>query len=221
MDRPFWKQFGYNVLRVFARTVGILVFRLRCYGREHEPPSGGALICANHQSYFDPVVVGLCFERRLNYLARKSLFRMPLFRWLIEYLDAIPIDRDGFGLEGIKETLRRLRRGEMVLIFPEGTRTRDGYVQPIKPGFCSLARRGKVPLIPVGFDGPYDAWPRSALLPRAAKVQITIGQPITPEEIQELSDEQLIAELQKRMEDCFQQSHRRRQSGRVAASSPG
>ena len=98
-------------------------------GRETLPEEGALLVCCNHQSHFDPVVVGLARDRRLNFLARDKLFALAPFRWLIQSLDAIPIDREGVGLAGIKETLKRLKRGEMVVVFPEGTRTDDGSVE--------------------------------------------------------------------------------------------
>src|SRR6185369_4246968 len=95
-------------------------------------------------------------------------------------LDAIPIDRDGLGLAGLKETLKRLKRGEMVLIFPEGTRTPDGQVAPLKPGFCAIARRANVPLVPVAIDGAFDAWPRFSPVPRPATIHVEFGPPIEP-----------------------------------------
>ena len=124
--------------------LAVVVFRIRCFGREHVPPSGGGLVMSNHQSNMDPVLVGLATNRRLNYLARETLFAFAPFRWLIKSLDAIAIDREGLGLAGLKETLRRLKRGELVLIFPEGTRTRDGEIAPLKSGFCAVARRIRV-----------------------------------------------------------------------------
>jgi 1-acyl-sn-glycerol-3-phosphate acyltransferase len=204
-QRSFVKRFGYNILHLLCRLVGVIFFRVRVKGRENQL-TGGALICSNHQSFFDPVLVGLAFEDRMNYLARKTLFKFPPFRWLIEYLDAIPIDRTGMGLQGIKETLRRLKRSEMVLIFPEGTRTRDGSVGRLKPGFVALARRGKRPLIPVGLDGAYDAWPRNSTLPQLSSIHICIGEPITVEEIEQWSDEEVVAELERRIRECHQQA---------------
>lgn len=201
--RPLYKRSGYNFLQMLCRLTAILLLRVRGIDRENVPVQGGALVCSNHQSFFDPVLVGVVFNRRLNYLARKSLFRFAPFRWLIEFLDAIPIERDGFGIGGIKETLKRLKAGEMVLIFPEGTRTRDGSISALKPGFISLARRSKTPLLPVAMDGAYDAWPRNAKLPRPSKVVVCVGEPIDQEQIQQLDDDQLIQELDRRIHGCY------------------
>jgi 1-acyl-sn-glycerol-3-phosphate acyltransferase len=220
MQRPLYKRLGYGACQLLARLAGTALFRVRVLGRENVPATAGGLVCANHQSYFDPVLVGLAIDRRLNYLARDSLFRNLLFKWLIEFLDAIPIDRDRSGFAGLKETLKRLKQDELVLIFPEGTRTRDGSLQSLKPGFCSVARRSKRPLIPVGLDGSFQAWPRSSPLPRLSTLAVVIGEPIMPQLIASLSDEELVTELQRHIAECFQQARELRQACRRATSSP-
>ena len=123
------------------------------------------LVVSNHQSHLDPPLVGVACPRRLNCLARETLFHFAPFRWLINSLDAIPIDREGLGLAGIKESLRRLKRGEMVTIFPEGTRTGDGEIGPFLPGFTALAVRGKAAILPVAIEGAFVAWPRGGSRP--------------------------------------------------------
>ena len=208
LRRTRLQRLGYDLFRIVARLIGVVVFRLRCEGRPHYPTQGGGLVCSNHQSFLDPVLVGLTCDRRLNYLARASLFDAQPLRSLIQFLDAIPIDRDGLGLAGLKETLRRLRQGEFVLIFPEGTRTGDGNVRPLKPGFCAVARRGRVPLIPVGIAGAFEAWPRKEKLPRPAPIRVVIGQPIKPEEFETWTDNQLVAELEQRIRDCHARAAR-------------
>ena len=210
-QRSWTKRLGYHVIRTLSRVTGVLLFRLRIEGREHIPADGGVLVCSNHQSYFDPVIVGLCSDRRLNYLARDTLFRKALFRWLIEFLDAIPIDRDGMGIGGLKETLRRLKREEMVLIFPEGTRTTTGEVSPLKPGFCALARRGKIQLLPVAIDGAFQAWPKGSLLPRRSRICVKIAAPITPEETAAMTDDELVADLESRIRECHHNARLQRQ----------
>ena len=183
------------------------------------PPEGPVLVCSNHQSHLDPVLVGLVFGRRLNFVARKSLFKFPPFRWLIQFLDAIPIDRGGMGLEGIKESIRRLRRGEAVLIFPEGTRTSDGEVADLKPGFCALARRTKATLLPVAIDGAYQAWPKNGWLIRLCRIQVGVGEPIRFEDYEQTDDRQLVQDLQQRILSCH--SHlRNRQVGATTAPGP-
>lgn len=205
-QRPLAQRLGYAALRTVSRLVVTVVFRMRCKGRERIPADGPLLVCANHQSFLDPIIVGLAFDRRLNYLARLTLFRFAPFRLLIQFLDAIPLDRDGLGLAGLRESIRRIKRGEAVLLFPEGTRTPDGSLLPLQPGFCALARRGNVALLPIGFDGAFEAWPRTAKLPRASTIHLCIGEPLSPAEIRDLDDKSLIREVERRMCACYEQA---------------
>lgn len=208
MARPLWKSSGYQLTKTLFWLIARTFFCFRWKGREHFPQTGGALICSNHQSFFDPALIGICFRTQLNYLARQSLFRSPVFGGICRYLDAIPIDRDGVGLSGFKETLRRLRSGEMVVVFPEGTRTLDGLVGEFKPGICALVRRGKVPILPAAVDGAYDAWPRTRRFPRLTRLRTCFGPVLTCEEIERLTDEELIAEIRRRIIDCHRAARR-------------
>ena len=205
-----FQRFGYSVARSLCRLVGVTVFQVRCFGHQHVPSEGGVLICSNHQSYLDPILVGLGFRRHCNYLARDTLFRFGPFGWLIGFVNAIPIDREGGGIRGLKETLKRLKHDQMVLIFPEGTRSQDGNIAPLKPGFLVLARRGRVPLLPVALDGAFEAWPRKALLPRPSVVRVCIGEPISTESAATMNDEQLLAEVESRIRACHAEARRRR-----------
>jgi 1-acyl-sn-glycerol-3-phosphate acyltransferase len=159
----------------------------------------------------DPVLIGLACDRRLNYLARQGLFRVPVLGALIRYYDAIPIDREATGIGGLKETLRRLRRGEMVLIFPEGTRTPDGSLLPLLPGVYAVAHRSRSWLLPVAVAGGFEAWPRHRHLPRPAPIAIQFGAPIPPDVVQSMSQDELLSELQRRIADCWQRAEQLRQ----------
>lgn len=214
LRRSFTQCLVYDLARVLARLVAVGLYGLRVVGREHWPAEGGALICANHQSMFDPPLVGLTCPRRLYYLARKTLFDVPILSPLIRFFDAIPIDRDGMGLAGLKETLRRVRAGEMVLLFPEGTRTRDGEVGPLKPGLLLVVRRSGVPLVPVGIDGAYQAWPRTQRLPRLGRIAVVIRPPIPAAEVAQLADEAVLARLAQEIRLAHAEARRLRQMGR-------
>ena len=158
-QRSLPSRLWYGLLQRGLQLLAVVVYRVRYSGRQNIPTEGGVLVVSNHQSHLDPPLVGIGVPRRLNYLARETLFSFAPFRWLIGSVDAIPIDRDGIGLGGIKEALRRLKRGEMVLIFPEGTRTRDGEIAPFRPGFTALA---------VSSQGPSCPWPSRSVSGLAA-----------------------------------------------------
>ncbi len=202
-----WHEF----LKFVARIVAVTVFQIRCRGRQFLPRSGGGLVLSNHQSNLDPILIGLGCSRRLNYVARQTLFRFAPLRWLLNSLDTIPIDREGSGFGGLKETLKRLKRGELVLLFPEGTRSPDGEVHAMKPGFCAIAKRSGVPLIPMALDGAFEAWPRHRTIPRRTVVHVEFGESITPADVERMSDDELVREVERRIRLCHESTRRTRQ----------
>ena len=202
--RSWLQRAVYDFSRVSVRWIGRLLFRLKFLGSDNFPEQGGVLICSNHQSFLDPIFAGAMCHRRLNYLAREDLFNSRWFGGLIRFYDAIPVRRDGMSIAGLKETLRRLRRQEMVLIFPEGTRTEDGEIQPLKAGFCVLARKTGVPLVPLAIAGAFHVWPKGCRLPRPARVCMAAGRPISAEQVATMDDAELVELLGERLRECFQ-----------------
>lgn len=148
----------YRGLYAVASIVGTL-FPIRTSGVRAIPRHGGVLILANHTSYMDPPLVGLTMGRSTSYVARSNLFGWTPFRWLITSLNAIPIDQDGFARQGLRETIRRLEAGKAVVLFPEGTRTRDGRLAPLRPGVLLLLRRTNVPVVLAGISGAFESMP--------------------------------------------------------------
>jgi 1-acyl-sn-glycerol-3-phosphate acyltransferase len=177
-----------------------VLFRYRFSGRPHVPLSGPVLLVANHQSNLDPVLVGLACPRQLKYLARVGLFFWP-FSWWIRALGAVPIDRDS-ALSGIKTTLKLLKEGNAVVVFPEGSRTYDGFMSPLLPGFCVLARRSGATIVPVAIDGAFEALPRGAAIPRPHRITLAFAPKITKEQYSQMSDEQLTQLVTQRLRDA-------------------
>ena len=181
----------------------MVLYRIRVHGLENYPAYDGALICANHQSNLDPLVIGVSCLRPVNFLAKQSLFRPGLGGWFIRANDAIPIDRAGAGIAGMKETLRRLKKSESVAIFPEGARSLDGELQDLKQGFCALARRTSATLVPVGIEGTFNALPPDCIIPRLGRIHLVFGPVIEADEYEDLDDNELTELLQQRIADCF------------------
>lgn len=199
--RPWHARAFYRVSHMIVSLLFAMYFRLRIAGRQNIPP-GSMLVCCNHQSHLDPVLVGLACRDPMTYLARDTLFK-GLFGKLIVYLGAVPIQRDGLGLAGVKRTFERLKVGEKVLIFPEGTRTPDGQLQPFKGGLALLARRAKVPLLPLAIAGAYEAWPKGKSFPAPRTLQVVVGQLIPLEVVQTLDDAQLTELLTREVTACW------------------
>jgi 1-acyl-sn-glycerol-3-phosphate acyltransferase len=184
-----------------AMTLG---FSLRTEGRGNMPARGPVLVIANHQSYLDPLLVGLAVHRHLCYLARKSLFKKPEFARLIRSFNAVPIDQEGVGKEGLKTILHQLRLDQAVLIFPEGERTETGMMNELRPGVHLLIRRSEVPLLPVGIAGAFDAWPRTRRYPLPAPlflpagkntIAVSVGKPLDGRKYSDMPRDQALKEL--------------------------
>jgi 1-acyl-sn-glycerol-3-phosphate acyltransferase len=197
----------------------IFGFRLRVAGGRHIPRQGPALLIANHQSFFDPVLVGLAAPRPLRYLARKTLFRHPKFTALIRSLGAVPIDQEGLGKEGLQTILEQLKAGQAVLVFPEGHRTADGKMLPLMAGVQLLIRRARVPVVPVGIAGAFDAWPRRSRLPGPTPlflptsrggIAVAVGRPLEAAALAELPRDRLLRELAAELQRVHEQAERLR-----------
>jgi len=204
-QRSLPNRLWYRFLQSLLQLLGVLAFRVRYVGIRNIPPQGGVLVVSNHQSALDPPLVGMASPRRMNYLARDTLFRFGPFRWLIRSLDAIPVDREGLGLGGLKESLRRLKRGELVLIFPEGTRTEDGEIAAFLPGFTALAVRSRAAILPAAVEGAFAAWPRRCKFPRLGRIHVCYGRPILSGQIEGYSQRELLAEVERRVRQCHAQ----------------
>lgn len=194
-DTVFWSSFAFF-------TFG---FSIRRGGWKNMPRTGPVLVLANHQSMFDPVTVGLSSRRYLSYLARKSLFEQRGLAPVIRSLNAIPIDRNA-GKDGIQAMLNALGDGQAVLMFPEGERTHNGEVQPLKPGVSLLIKRVSCPIVPVGIAGAFAAWSRSMTWPKPSPLflppgpsamAVSIGEPIDPARYQTMKREAMLGDLHR------------------------
>jgi 1-acyl-sn-glycerol-3-phosphate acyltransferase len=181
-----------------------LGFSLRTEGVRHVPRRGPVLFISNHESFLDPLAVGLAVRRRTRYLARKTLFRSKLFGDYLRSVGCVPVDQEGIAKEGLKSSVDLLLRGEPLLVFPEGERTLTGKMLPFKPGILLLMKKAPVPIVPVGVAGAYEAYPRGTLFPKfaplfwpptGAALAVSVGAPIPPERFEGLRREQILETL--------------------------
>jgi 1-acyl-sn-glycerol-3-phosphate acyltransferase len=184
---------GYETARCVCRVMAALMFDLRVYGATTVPRSGGVLLVSNHQSYLDPVLVAMRLPRRLRYLAKAQLFAVPGFSRLIRVLGAVPLRRGAGDVGAVRLAIDLLRQGELLTVFPEGTRTRTGEIAPVKAGVAIIIRRAAAPVSPVVVDGAFAAWPRTAWLCRPHPVRVLFGAPLR---LEGLDDEQIAARIE-------------------------
>lgn len=157
--------FVRGVLRIFLAVFG----RMEVLGRENIPATGGLVVAANHTSNLDPIVVGCALDRKISYLAKEELFRIPVLAWVCRNLEAFPIKRGAGDRGAIRESLKILESGRLFGIFPEGTRSKTGELQVGKPGAAMIALKANVPILPVALIGT-NKFP--------GKIKVIIGQPI-------------------------------------------
>ena len=172
----------YNLSKLVARTF----FRMRVHGRENIVEDGPALLAMNHQSFLDPPLAAICCRREIFFLGRKTLFDVPVLGSVLRHLNVIGLDREGSDMSALKTVIRTIRGGGCTIVFPEGTRTRDGNLQPARPGAGLIIAKTLAPVIPMRIFGAFDAFPRDAKFPRPRRLTIVIGVPLrfTPADIE-------------------------------------
>ena len=203
----------YRFCRFLCQMGFLLYFRGRIFGLRHVPDRGGVLLICNHQSYLDPVLATLALHREGNYMARDSLFANRLFRVLIESLNAFPVRRASADVGAIKETMRRLRDGKVVVTFPEATRTRDGQIGRLHGGFAAVAKRAGAWVVPVVIEGAFESWPRWRRVPAPHRIVVVYGEPIAPEAAAGMPPDELVKQVRDRL--VFTQTKLRRRLGIV------
>jgi 1-acyl-sn-glycerol-3-phosphate acyltransferase len=167
----------YWVTRAIIQPFFHLYFRLSRIGREHIPESGPVIFAANHRSFLDPFIMGVCSRRPIYYVAKREIFANPIVAWFVSSLGAFPVHR-GAGDADMLETAKAiLERGDCVLMFPEGTRTRPGALGRPKRGVGRLALETGAPVVPVAMIGTEAV--RKGWMIRPHKIRVRIGRPLT------------------------------------------
>jgi 1-acyl-sn-glycerol-3-phosphate acyltransferase len=168
----------WKTLQVPCRILTSVLFDLKVYDKHYLPKEGGVLLLANHQSLLDMIVIGSQLDRPISFLARSGLFKNPVLRWLITSLHAFPVRQGEADVGAIRESIRRLKEGHILNIYPEGSRTLTGELGPIEPGAALIVRRAGVSILPVVVDGAFDAWPRGRQTFRTSPIRVMFGPPM-------------------------------------------
>ncbi len=162
----FWLLCCY---RVTVRTAGPL-------------PLGPVLYASNHRAFLDPPMVAIWGRMPVCYFARADLWNMPIVGRVLDIFSGIPVDRANPGASSMKGAIERMKAGKQVLVFPEGTRTRDGRLGRLKDGPALFARRAGVPIVPVYLWRTEHCWPRHRALPNpfGSRLEVRFGRPLVP-----------------------------------------
>ncbi|MDI3279857.1 MAG: lysophospholipid acyltransferase family protein [Bacillota bacterium] len=170
----------YPLAWLIAQPFFALLFRLKVLGAENLPRRGGALLAANHVSLLDPVVLGAAVRRRVYFMAKEELFRHPLLAALIRSLGAFPVRRGTADRRALNRATQLLAQGKVVGIFPEGTRSLDGQLQPPYAGVALLASRTGVPVIPAAILGTQNLLTKKGGFKVLTRLEVRLGPPLLP-----------------------------------------
>lgn len=191
-----------RIIRYIAYIFFKLLFRLEVKNIESIPKDGGVIIAVNHASYLDPPLMAAVLPRKPTFIAKESLFRIPLIGLVIRAY-SIGVRRDVPGPSTLKKAVKVLKNGNLLVIFPEGGRSRDGRLMEIKRGVGLLASLTGAEVVPAYIKGAHRVLPVGARIPRPYKIKIIFGKPIIrkkdePEEVyEERVTQEVYAELRR------------------------
>ena len=181
---PHRRTFVYIVVTGTLRVLFRLLFHIRVKGANQFPKNGAFILAGNHASFLDPpVMAAMATGWMIHFMARDNLFHPPWFAWLLRQLGVMPLDRTRGDIGAMRKALQSLKEGKALGLFPEGTRTLDGYLQPAKGGIGFLVAKAAVPVYPVYIHGTFAAYPKGGKMRTGIPITMAFGDPISPEEV--------------------------------------
>ncbi|GAA0369579.1 lysophospholipid acyltransferase family protein [Bacillus horti] len=179
----------YTIFRSLFRVFFRVFYRYQVIGREHIPAEGGTLLCCNHISNLDPPLLGSSIERKVRYMAKAELFKIPVLSFLIRSFGAFPVKRGGADRQVLKTSLALLKEGNVLGVFPEGTRSRTGELGKAFTGVGLFALKEECSVVPAAILGPYKLF---------KPIHVVIGKPI---DMSDLRQEKVNSELAREATD--------------------
>lgn len=168
----------YNIFYNLAKLLARVCFSLRVVHPERMIESGPLILAVNHASFFDPPLAGICSRRGVYYLARKTLLKWPFFGPLFPAMNVIPVERDGNDMSALREVIKKIKEGNGVVLFPEGTRSKDGNIQPARAGIGLVIAKTGAPVLPMRIFGSYDAFPKNSKRLHFPQITVVLGEPV-------------------------------------------
>jgi 1-acyl-sn-glycerol-3-phosphate acyltransferase len=205
MDRLYepprrWTWPHYRFAQWSMPRICSLLGGWRVEGAENVPDEGGAVIASNHLSHLDPPVVGSAFRRRTYYFAAAYLFKNPVFGFIIRKCYAFPVRRGAADRKALKAAIKLMEAGELLTMFPEGTRSRTGELGDFDLGAALAASRAGVPIVPCALTGTNDILPRGSSRLHRGKVAVSFAEPIDTLQFGEKPNKERLQEITNQVE---------------------
>jgi 1-acyl-sn-glycerol-3-phosphate acyltransferase len=185
----------------FFRAVFATYFRWKVFNPERVPLEGPVILASNHASYIDPPLVGAGVRRQINFLARDNIFHVPILAAILRSWEVVPVDRDGGTGRGLKLILNRLENGGAIILFPEGTRSRHGELNPARSGIGLTVIKSSAPVVPARVFGTHRAFGPHMILPRPRRIIVKYGRPLYFEEMRA----EAASRSKQRVKEIYQQ----------------
>lgn len=205
----------YAIGKFLSASVCKVFGRWEVIGRENIPEKGGVMLCGNHVSYIDPPALGAGATRPVHFMAKLELFRIPVLGFLIRHVGAFPVKRGAADRSALKKAVELLKNGEIVGMFPEGTRSLDGKLKPPEPGVGMIALRARVPVVPVALVNTEKLLPPHSFLFKFSRVKVVYGKPVALDDIDGQGGREAIEEVGRRIMSAIGQllrEHRKAES---------
>lgn len=224
---PIWRiVFWWTIVRGLILFFLSVAYRIRREGAEHIPLTGPIIYVSNHQSHYDPPIVGvLVTDRPFSGMARSTLFKSKALAWIMRGIGAIELEQGKGDSGAMKAALAELEAGRHVLIFPEGTRTQDGAIGEFQRGVMLLIKRSNATVVPVALEGAYDIWPIGASRPKlSGRIGVKAAPAISAKELMSQGPDAGLERLKRQIETMRLQlrTHMRRSTnGKYPPPGPG
>lgn len=159
----------YTIAKNLVKSYYHARFKITVVGKDRVPKSGPVVICSNHISEYDPPLIGISVDRDMSFFAKSELFKVPVLGYLISHLNAFPVERGKSDRAALKKSIEVLSEGNMLCMFPEGSRSKDGKLQDLQQGASFVAVKSGAQIVPAAVKGSYD---------RKKGVTVVFGKPI-------------------------------------------
>lgn len=185
----------YWIVKKSLRIFLLLYNRFRIGPCQAIAKKGPVIIVSNHISYVDPIYIGVCFPRKIYFMAKKESFRYSVFRWVLNYFGAFPIDRSRPDIRAIKTAIQLLEEGKPLAIFPQGTRKNELTLSDIKQGAAYFAVKTNSPILPLYIKGTEKVMPKGHIWFKPYKVEVFVGEPIEVPAGERMKQSELIEKM--------------------------
>lgn len=203
----------YRFMRFFVVGYVRVAYRARVVGLEHVPRTGPYIIAPSHRSMLDIPLAGAITTRRIRFMGKAPLFRVPVLGTIFRALGGFPVERDGGDVGPVRDSLRILQEGEPLVVYPEGSRQRGRDIAPLQPGAAYLAAKAGVPIVPLGIAGAEETFrTRPGRLPGFGRIIVVVGEPIPPPTrqgsiVKRSAVDELTATLHERLQKLLDESY--------------